>query len=181
MTTELDAAATAAGRADTTDWDEVYRVLLPRVYRYFCYRVGEGQLAEDLASTTFEKVWRRRKRYRRNLSAFSTWIFTIARNVAIDHFRTTKATLSIETISLPDDGSSSPEAMLMTGEDVKRLSALLARLPDTNRELLALRYGADLSYAEIAEVSGLSPSNVGVILHRTVKRLREMWEGTDGR
>ena len=91
MDTGLEAAATIGTGTDVLDWDIVYRALLPKVYRFFCYQVGEGQLAEDLTSTTFEKAWRRRRRYRRDLSAFSTWVFTIARNVAIDHFRDRKS------------------------------------------------------------------------------------------
>jgi len=73
------------------DWDAVFTALLPKVYRYFCYRVGEGALAEDLTATTFEKAWTKRTRYRRDLSSFATWVFTIARNVATDHFRTARA------------------------------------------------------------------------------------------
>ncbi len=70
-----------------TDFAEIYRVELPRVYNYFRYRVGDGPAAEDLTSVTFEKAWRNRWRYRRDLAEFSTWLFTIARRVAQDHYR----------------------------------------------------------------------------------------------
>jgi RNA polymerase sigma-70 factor (ECF subfamily) len=64
-----------------------YHAELPRVYNFFRYRIGDGQLAEELTSETFEKAWRNRHRYQRNLSAFSTWLFIIARRVAVDHYR----------------------------------------------------------------------------------------------
>ena len=73
--------------ATETDFEELYRAELPRVYNFFRYRVGDGQLAEDLTSETFEKAWRNRDRYKRNLAAFSTWVFTIARRTAVDHYR----------------------------------------------------------------------------------------------
>jgi RNA polymerase sigma-70 factor (ECF subfamily) len=73
--------------ATEEDWDVLYAEQLPRVYNFFRYRVGDGPVAEDLTSITFEKAWRARARYRRDLSAFTTWLLTIARNVAIDHFR----------------------------------------------------------------------------------------------
>jgi RNA polymerase sigma-70 factor (ECF subfamily) len=181
MDTGLEAAATPGTRSDALDWDTVYRALLPKVYRFFCYQVGEGQLAEDLTSTTFEKAWRRRRRYRRDLSAFSTWVFTIARNVAIDHFRTAKQNLPLEPSLIVNESAPSPEAEATTQEQFARLATLVAHLSDRERQLLALRYGAALSYAEIAEISGLTSSNVGVILHRAVKRLRQAWEETDER
>ena len=73
--------------AREADWDALFEEQLPRVYNFFRYRVGHGPEAEDLTSTTFEKAWRARHRYRRDLAAFTTWLFTIARNVAVDHFR----------------------------------------------------------------------------------------------
>ncbi len=73
--------------ATEADFEELYRVELPRVCNYFRYRVGDGQLAEDFTSETFEKAWRNRHRFNRNLAAFSTWVFTIARRVAVDHYR----------------------------------------------------------------------------------------------
>src|SRR4030095_502190 len=69
------------------DWDAVYADQLPRVYNFFRYRFGATADAEDLTSRTFEKAWRARHRYRRDLAAFSTWLLTIARNVAIDYQR----------------------------------------------------------------------------------------------
>jgi len=72
--------------ARATDWDSLYEEQLPRIYNYFRYRVGASD-AEDLTSETFAKAWRGRDRYRRDLGAFTTWLYAIARNVAIDHFR----------------------------------------------------------------------------------------------
>lgn len=69
------------------DWDALYAQQLPRVYNFFRYRVGDGPVAEDLTSLTFEKAWRARHRYRRDLGGFGTWLYAIARNVAYDHFR----------------------------------------------------------------------------------------------
>src|SRR5438045_3109836 len=73
--------------AREADWDALYADQLPHVYNFFRYRVGDGAVAEDLTSLTFEKAWVARNRYRRDLAAFSTWLMTIARNVAIDHYR----------------------------------------------------------------------------------------------
>src|SRR6187551_1742207 len=78
------------------DWEAVYSEQLPRVYNYLRYRTGHETLAEDLTSRTFEKAWRDRHRYRRDLAGFATWLLRIARNVAIDHRRTTHSQASLE-------------------------------------------------------------------------------------
>src|SRR5918999_5159807 len=69
------------------DWEQVYAEQLPRVLNFFRYRLGDTADAEDLTARTFEKAWRARDRYRRDVAGFSTWLLTIARNVAIDYLR----------------------------------------------------------------------------------------------
>jgi RNA polymerase sigma-70 factor (ECF subfamily) len=72
--------------------------------------------------------------------------------------------------------TSSVEEISERKDNVVRLRALLVRLPDRERDLVALKYGAGMTNRGIAEVSGLSETNVGTILHRVVTRLREEWE-----
>src|ERR1044072_7634216 len=72
---------------DEIDWDEVYAEQLPRVFNFFRYRCASLADAEDLTSITFEKAWRGRDRYRKDKGGFSTWLFTIARNAAVDDYR----------------------------------------------------------------------------------------------
>ncbi len=160
--------------AKEADWDSLFVEQLPRIYNFFRYRVADGSVAEDLTSITFEKAWRARLRYRSDLSAFSTWLFTIARNVAVDYFRQRKAEIPLEEITDRGDDRT-PEAAAMRESDFRRLCALLAGLPDHERELLALKYGSGLTNRDIAKVTGLSESNVGTILHRTITTLRAQW------
>lgn len=165
----LGASATEA------DFEQLYQVELPRIYNFFRYRVGAGQLAEDLTSETFEKAWRNRDRYRRDLAAFSTWLFTIAQRVAIDHLRKQRVTVSLDEVDyIPMEENI--EALTQKRADFKRLSTLLARLADRDRELVALKYGAGLTNRTIAGLTGLTESNVGVLLHRALQTLRAEWE-----
>ncbi len=159
-----------------TDFEELYRIELPRVYNYFRYRVGDGPVAEDLTSETFEKAWRNRWRYRRDLAAFSTWVFTIARRVAQDHYRKRRDPAPLDEGTEPLS-IENMEDLIEQQADFAHLSVLLARLADRERELVALKYGAGLTNRAIARLSGLSESNVGVILHRAVQTLRSEWEG----
>lgn len=160
--------------ASEADWEALYTAEMPRVYNFFRYRVGDDALAEDLTSATFEKAWRGRAQYRRDLAAFSTWLFTIARNVAIDYYRQRRVELALDDIRQPT-GDDTPDEVVEQRDEFARLGALLAKLPGRERELLAMKYGAGLTNREIARVTGLSESNVGTILHRTVQGLRAGW------
>jgi RNA polymerase sigma-70 factor (ECF subfamily) len=161
--------------AREADWDALYTEQLPRIYNFFRYRVGPGAVAEDLTSTTFEKAWRARHRYRRDLGAFATWLLTIARNVATDHFRQRRNHVPLEEAAdVPAIETADADAEHRS--NVERLARLLDQVPERDRELLSLKYGAELTNRTIARLTGLSESNVGTLLHRTIAGLRAEWE-----
>jgi len=156
------------------DWEGVYRQEMPRVFNYFRYRGLDRATAEDLTSATFQKAWRARDRYRRDQAAVSTWLLAIARNVAIDHFRRSRPEVPLVEDAARDEET--PETAALRAGQSRRLAGLLFALPERERELLALKYGADATNRAIATLTGLSESNVGTILHRTVVSLRSRWD-----
>lgn len=161
--------------AQTVDFEALYLEQLPRVYNFFRYRVGDEQIAEDLTSETFEKAWKNRERYRNDVASFSTWLFVLARRVGIDYFRKHKPTFPLdeaEKISEPE----TIEDVTQKRADLESLSKLLAQLAERERELVAFKYGADLTNRAIAHITGLSESNVSTILFRVTKQLRTQWE-----
>jgi RNA polymerase sigma-70 factor (ECF subfamily) len=155
-------------------WDAWYETELPRIYNFFRYRVGDGPVAEDLTSVTFEKAWAARHRFRRDRAGFGTWVLAIARNVAVDHFRRTRRHAPLEE-AMDVPGGERPDAIAEHHSDLERLAWLLDRLGERERELIALKYGADLDNRAIARLTGLTESNVGTILHRTISGLRAGW------
>ena len=165
-------AATAS--AEELDWDALYSDQMPRVYNYFRFRLGVETEAEDLTARTFEKAWCARNRYRRDLAGFSTWLFTIAHNVAVDFLRSRRALVSLEAVKeMASDCT--PEGDVAHDSDLERLSVLAATLSEREQELIALKYGAALENRQIARLMRLSESNVGTILHRAVQTLRRQW------
>jgi RNA polymerase sigma-70 factor, ECF subfamily len=170
------AADRSNGSADTAnlDWDAIYADHAPRVYNFFRFRLGTEADAAELTSRTFEKAWRSRARYRRDLAGFSTWLFTIARNVLVDHVQRRRSHLPID-VALNAATEGTPETAAVRGSDLSRLSLLTQSLSERERELIALKYGAGLTNRLIARLTDLSESNVGSILHRVVRSLREKW------
>jgi RNA polymerase sigma factor (sigma-70 family) len=160
---------------DEVDWDEVYAEQLPRVLNFFRYRCANVAEAEDLTSITFEKAWRGRDRYRRDKGAFSTWLFTIARNAAVDHYRARAPVVRLDDAATVATAAATPEDESARRSDAARLAELLKTLTDRDRDLIALKYGAEMSNRDIARATGLSESNVGTILYRATQALRERW------
>jgi RNA polymerase sigma-70 factor (ECF subfamily) len=157
------------------DWNSVYKDQLPRLYNYFRFRTGREADVEELTARTFEKAWKARDRYRRDLSGFSTWLFGIARNVATDYLRSSRPHLSLDA-ARDVAVDSTPEDDAARRSDIHRLGELTEHLSDRQRELIALKYGAALNNRLIARITGLSESNVGTVLQRTVGKLRSQWE-----
>jgi RNA polymerase sigma-70 factor (ECF subfamily) len=157
------------------DWEQVYAEELPRVFNFFRYRLDDAADAEELTARTFEKAWRARHRYRRDVAGFATWLLSIARNVAIDHWRARQRCEPIDAAAAVPSRDPSPEQQAIQQSDAQRLAALLTTLPPRQRELIAMKYGADMTNRAIASVTGLSESNVGTILHRAVEELRGRW------
>ena len=157
------------------DWEQIYAEQLPRVLNFFRYRVGPTGDVEDLTAQTFEKAWRARHRYRRDVAGFTTWLLSIARNVAIDHLRVRQRHEPLDVAAAIAAPDVTPEQHAMQQSEAERLGALLALLPDRQRELMAMKFGADMTNRAIARATGLSESNVGTILHRAVESLRERW------
>jgi RNA polymerase sigma-70 factor, ECF subfamily len=167
-----------AESADRLNWDAAYSDHAPRVYNYFRFRLGTHSDVEDLTSRTFEKAWRSRASYRSERGMFSTWLFTIARNVAVDYLTKQRVHLPIEAAA-DVTTECTPEGDAERGSDLARLASLTSRLSEREQELIALKYGASLNNRQIAELTGLSESNVGTILHRTVGSLRAQWHAVE--
>jgi RNA polymerase sigma-70 factor (ECF subfamily) len=150
---------------------------MPRVYGYVAYQVREREEAEDLTQQTFERALSHWDEFDEQRATVTTWLLAIARNLVVDHYRTRSrrpATVPLDEISdmqLEEPRYGDPQ--LGIGAE---LETALSALGDRERELIALRYGADLSGPQIATLTGLSVANVQQILSRALRRLRNELE-----
>ena len=175
MKTKLFVGWKTEAEAETIDWREVYDRLLPRIFHYFCYKTGNMDVAEDLTAITLEKAWTGRISFHSNQGKFESWVCGIARRTAIDYFREHKVEVELDSVV------HHPDEVRLDEEIEEKLSfeqicQILQQFPEREREIISLKYGAELTNREIARVTGLSESNVGTILHRLVSDLRRFWE-----
>jgi RNA polymerase sigma-70 factor (ECF subfamily) len=159
-------------RGRSPDFADVYDRHVFAVYGFFAYRVRGREEAEDLTQLTFERALRAWSRYDPARAAPITWLLAIARNLLVDHYRADRTAVQAPLEDAPE------AALAVLGPDVSpglapELAAALESLNDREREILALRYGADLGGPEIARLCDLSLANVQQILSRSLRRLRE--------
>lgn len=158
-------------RVDANEFAAQYREYLPRVLNFIRLRVPDEMVAQDLTAMTFEQAFRKVHQLRSE-AAFGGWLFQIARNQVGQYYRRRRVDVSLDAlVELPLRGESPAEAATRR-EELAEVLAAIAELPEREQEIIALKYAGGLSNREIARATGLSDSNVGVILFRALRKLR---------
>ena len=144
-----------------------------RVYGFLAYRLGDRDTAEDLTQATFERALRAWSRFDPRRASETTWLLAIARNLLIDHYRRDKSNLTepIEEHRAPLVPG--PEEQLTSSQE---LLIALGELSERDREVIALRFGGDMTGPEIAALLNLTLANVQQILSRSLRKLRGLLE-----
>ena len=141
--------------------------LIRSVYAYVAYRVGPGQDAEDITSDAFERALRYRASYDPSRGEPLAWLIGIARRCVNGAFPNPHETLEAVTErAAPGDLAEDALRRLSLADAISRLSA-------RDRELIALRYGAELTGRQIGELLDMTAGAVDVAVHRAVERLRQ--------
>ncbi len=163
-----------AAREDPKEFGSLYNLYVERVFKYLFSRVGNVKEAEDITSQTFLAAFESFRHYRHD-GHFSSWLFTIARNKAMDHFRRRKNLLFLEKA---DEVSQSQEPLqaIIQSEQSAALGQLIATLPEDERELLRLRFLAEMSFVEIARLLHRNGDAVKKSIYRLLARLHSQLE-----
>jgi RNA polymerase sigma factor (sigma-70 family) len=143
--------------------------LIRRVYSYVAYRIGDGPDAQDVTSETFERALRGRDSYDAARGTPIAWLIGIARRCLADAMAARPILVAEPPETAAPDHAEAALRRLTLAE-------ALAALDEREQELIALRYGADLTARRIGEVLGLRTNAVEVALHRALARLRELLE-----
>jgi RNA polymerase sigma-70 factor (ECF subfamily) len=153
-------------------FEALYRRTFPRVYGYVASLLRDRAAAEDVTAQAFERAYRKRRSFRAARGSSEAWLFGIARNAALDELRRRKrrAALEQDTEDVSSPAVEEYAELTLRRETVR---AALASLDGQERDLVALKFAADLTGAEIANVLGISESNVGTRLHRALEKLRK--------
>jgi RNA polymerase sigma-70 factor (ECF subfamily) len=163
-----------AARRDPKVFGELYLLYVKQVFRYLYSRIGNVHEAEDTTAQTFLVAFESFDRFRQD-GHFASWLFTIARNKAMDHFRQRKHTTSIDDINdIPVEND--PLYGVIQSEQTAALSKLIQALPEEDRELLRLRFLAAMSFPEIALFLHRNEEAVKKSTYRLLARLHSQLE-----
>lgn len=162
-----------AAKTDPLAFGELYERYYPRVYRYIYHRVGNVTDAEDVTAVVFMKALEGLHSFNSRRSGFAAWIFRIAHNAVIDTYRRTRKQLPLEHIEHAASNAD-PVADVLHGERRRELHDLLVHLSDDQREVIVMRFAADLSYPEIAAALRKNEAAVRMLLHRGLRKLKSV-------
>ena len=159
--------------ADRPSFEDVYRDYLGRIYAYVRAQVGTAADAEDITAQVFMNAYQAYDRFEpRNLTP-AAWLFRIARNATLDHFRAgTRRDRLQRTIEHQPEAEADPAAMAEERIQYRALLAHVARLPERQRETIALRHSG-LSFEEVGHLMNCTEDAAKMLYHRALKALRD--------
>ena len=150
----------------------LYDAYVKRIYIFIYYKTFHRETAEDLTSHTFIKALENIQRFNSGRSSFSAWLYIIARNLVIDHYRKRRNTIDIQDVW---DLAGEQDVELDTQNRIlfEKVSGLIQKLPQKHREIVLLRVWEDLPYSEIANILGKSEASCKMMFSRTMAKLKK--------
>ena len=166
----------AAQEGDRAAFALLYDNYVDVVFRYVLFRVGDRELAEDVTSETFLRALRRISSVTYQGRDVGAWFVTIARNLVLDHVKSSRFRLEVTTAEVDESGrvEAGPEQQVLAGATRSALLECVRQLGDDQRECIVLRFLQGLSVAETAVVMARNEGAVKALQHRAVRRLAQL-------
>ena len=161
---------------DQEAFAELYEAYFDKIYRYVVLKIGDRTEAEDMTQQVFLKALKSLPTYKWQDVPFSAWLYRIAHNQIVDHFRKSGRQQSCELTEeiTPNDPAENPEHHTELKVDIENLIKATRRLTKAQQEVIALRFSSDLPVAEVARLMGRSEGAVKALQHSAVLALRKI-------
>jgi len=158
-------------KGELDEFAKIYDKYIKKIYNFIYYKTFHKELAEDLTSKTFMKALENIGRFNSNKGKFSSWLYRIARNTVIDHYRTQKKELNLAEFWGIKDPSNFPE-QLEAQQKLEEVKKYLKKLSKEQQEIVVMRIWNELSYKEISQILEKSESACKMTFSRVMKNLR---------
>jgi RNA polymerase sigma-70 factor (ECF subfamily) len=158
-------------------FSQIYSDYLDRVYRFVYFKVNSEEVAQDITSEAFARLWKQIS-LDIDIKNPSGFLFRTARNMLIDHYRgKEKSPANLDTMAfMVKDESQDIEKKVLMDEDMKKIQEAMAQLKDEYRQAVFMYYVEQEPISEVAKSLGKSPNNARVIIHRGMKQLKKILE-----
>jgi RNA polymerase sigma-70 factor (ECF subfamily) len=167
---EADLVARSVQR-DAVAFGRLYEAHLDRIYRYVYFRVGSTSEAEDLTEQVFLRAWEAIDRYEARGTPFTAWLYRLAHNLVIDHYRARRPTTPLDEIAETEELGFDVVATVEDLLDAEEVREALRRLSPEHQQLVVLRFVEELSHSEVAQILGKTEGATRVIQHRALQAL----------
>jgi len=158
-------------KGELDQFARLYDDYAKKIYTFIYYKTMHRETAEDLTGETFLKALEHIQSYHPDKGPFSAWLYRIARNTVIDHYRTRKSAVNIDDCWDLSDRRDFAEDFA-TSEALEKVKSYLSTLSPKQREIITLRVWGGLSYEEIAEITGASEAALKMSVSRTLAKIR---------
>lgn len=161
------------------NFTELYDQYFHKVYNYVRYHVRLPAETDDVTGRIFEAALNRFGTYNAEKGPAQAWLFGIARNAVIDwaRARNRRGEVSLEDAGEPASGEPRMEAAFERKEEAGLLLEAVAGLDERSRDIIALKFSSGMTNRDIAQMTGLGESNVGIVIYRAVKKMQAALEG----
>jgi len=161
-----------ASKGNPQSFARLYDMHVDRIYRYILYRVSDVGVTEDLTQEVFFKAYKAIHKFKRMRSPFVAWLMTIAHNLVIDYYRSSKHELPLEDNIVNADSTTSPQKIAEARFEQQRLQKAIRQLRPEQQQVIILHFIEGFEYSEIAALLRKSEGAIRVIQHRALKELR---------
>lgn len=159
-------------RGENDAFGILYDGYIGKIYRFIYYKTFVKETAEDITSDVFHKAFERIHSFNSTKGTFSAWLYRIARNAVIDHYRTQKKNIPIDDVfDLASENRTVEEHDAIS--TLAKVEEYMKTLPARQREIITLRLWEELSYREIADIIGGTEDSVKMAFSRAIRELRE--------
>lgn len=146
----------------------------PQIYRFIYLKVSHREEAEDLTHQAFLNAWQKINNYAFRGFPFSSWLYQIARNQVIDHYRAKKIVINIEEDEAVEIKTENPSELIDKNLDIEKIKMAVGRLNPAHQDVIILRFIEDFSPKETAQVLGRSEMAIKLLQHRAIKNLKKI-------
>jgi len=163
-----------AKQGDKEAFAQLYETHLDKIYRYIILRTGNKAEAEDMTQQVFVKAFESIPSFKWKGTPFSAWLFRIAHNLVVDHFRKEKKRPTVPFEESVMGSDSNPQLEAERRLDIEQLISATKRLTEVQREVIGLRFAGGLSIAEVAKTMGKNEGAVKALQHSAIVALRKV-------
>jgi RNA polymerase sigma-70 factor (ECF subfamily) len=171
---EVEPLVDRAAGGDAEAFGRLYDIFADRIFRHIYYRTSNIEDAKDLTQEVFLKAWQGLPKYKRTKTPFLGWLFTISHNRVIDYYRTKKDYTYLNDEIVMEDQEKSPDKLVEAQFTQQEVSRVILQLPEDQQQVILMSFIEGFEYNEIAAILNKSEGNIRVIVHRALKRMREI-------